>query len=78
MAVSRTCRLCSDDSLVSEGLAVGLAALGTLPEWTIDGTVEDVYTDSRLQPTLSRFTESLCYVRAVVRDILNLASFRTF
>ena len=40
-------------------LAVGLAALGTLPEWTIDGTVEDVGVFSRRVPNRGRVTLAL-------------------
>ena len=40
-------------------IAVGLAALGTLPEWTIDGTVEDVGVFSRRVPNRGRVTLAL-------------------
>ena len=39
--------------------------------------IDDLHVGRRLGFTLV-FVCSLCYVRAVVRDILNLASFRTF
>jgi len=42
------------------------------------GSIFFAYWLDMVSDLSSGVVESLCYVRAVVRDILNLASFRTF